>query len=87
MALLVLADQNTKTHARSPVAFFAKLMEADHFHLHSVLSVRWCCDDVAVPETPAAIATAVSNGLKIIGSPVQRRYLRSKTTGRNLNAI
>src|ERR1019366_910352 len=45
MALLVLADQNTKTHAGPAVAFFAKLMEADHFRLHRVLGVRWCCDN------------------------------------------
>src|SRR5580692_5555278 len=45
MALLVLADQNAKTHAGLAVALFAKLMEADHFRLHGVLGMGGCCDN------------------------------------------
>jgi len=41
VALLVPADQNTKANAGSAVTLLAKLVEADHFRLRSVLSMGW----------------------------------------------
>jgi hypothetical protein len=37
MTLLVLSDQNTEAHTSASIAFFAKLMEADHFSLDVIL--------------------------------------------------
>jgi hypothetical protein len=44
VTLLVLADQDAEAHTGFPVAFFAKLMEAEHFRLHVALGACGRCD-------------------------------------------
>jgi hypothetical protein len=73
-----------RTHALP--SSHAKLVIADHLGFHRILSMAGVATVAADPQATAAITKAISNGLEIIGSPLQNAA-PTKNQGANLNAV